>query len=135
MNTSLIGAVCAAALLSLSSAQAAEPVTTESVQVPGGRAAYTLAPQEFSNYGNAYLLDTGHTLKLRQKLNRYFIQLKGEPEVEIFGLAPTKFTSRAGTQFAFRDDGNMVIVSGFERLPGAPAALAGEIGKEHYAYR
>lgn len=117
MNRSLVTAVAAVALLGISSfqsAQSADPAN-QSVQVPG-KASYKLAPQEFVDYAHSYVLETGHTLKLRQQVNRYFAQLKGEPEVEIYPQEPGAFVSQSGATLAFKDEGDMVMVTSLNRL-------------------
>ncbi|MFD2272873.1 hypothetical protein ACFS07_21610 [Undibacterium arcticum] len=89
MNKLITSALAAAALASLSSAYAAPAVGSDDsaaaqrIQVTGP-STYKLAPHEFDDFAYAYGLETGQTLKLRQQVNRYFTQLKGQPEVEIF---------------------------------------------------
>ena len=117
MKQSLITAVAAVALLGLSTIQAAQSAdpASQSVQV-SGKASYKLAPQEFVDYAHSYILETGHTLKLRQQVNRYYAQLKGEPEVEIYPQEAGAFVSQSGATLAFKDDGDTVIVTSLNRL-------------------
>ncbi|MFC3110442.1 hypothetical protein ACFQAT_16975 [Undibacterium arcticum] len=124
MNKLITSALAAAALASLSSAYAAPAVGSDDsaaaqrIQVTGP-STYKLAPHEFDDFAYAYGLETGQTLKLRQQVNRYFTQLKGQPEVEIFGQSPGTFVSRAGTTLTFRDDGYTVVVTYADRLQTA----------------
>lgn len=133
MKKTILASVAATILLSLSSAFAmADEPQTESIQV-AGRADYKLAPMEFSVYGQAYRLDTGETLQLRQQVNRYFSRIKGKPEVELHGQAPGVFISASGTKFVFSDEGEQVAITGLERMPGALATNNPD--SVHYASR
>ncbi|WP_317205902.1 hypothetical protein [Janthinobacterium sp.] len=121
MKRSLIGGVAALALLGMSGAFAAD--SDASVQVPG-RQAYKLAPHEFDDYSNAYRLDNGATLRLRRQANHYYTSLSGQPEVEIFAQAQGVFVSAAGARLSFREDGDELTISDYERLSGAAIATA-----------
>lgn len=133
MKKTIVASVAATILLSLSSAfaMAAEP-QTESVQV-AGRADYKLAPQEFSAYGQAYRLDTGETLQLRQQVNRYFSRIKGQPEIELHGQAPGVFITAGGTKLVFSNEGEQIAITGLDRMPGALATNNPD--SVHYASR
>ena len=131
MNKSITHGLAAAALVGLSSVVYAAPndatdmnaATTQSVQVTR-QSVYKLAPQEFDDFAYAYGLATGQTLTFRRQVNRYFTQLKGEPEVEIFGQSPATFVSRTGTTIAFRDGGDTVVVTNPDSLKTASSVTA-----------
>ena len=125
----------AALLLGLSclNAGALEIGEQDKVQISGK--AYKLAPQEFSQYGNSYQLDTGNTLLLRQQVNRYFTQIKGQPEVELFGRAPGVFETASGTRLEFRNDGDVIAITGLNQIPGAIVKAGETASTVHFAGR
>ena len=116
MKKAILKTLAVVALASLSAASLAQEVAEQSIQVIG-KSGYKLAPQEFETYARTYKLETGQVLKLRGTMNHYFVQLKGEPEVEMVGQAPGVFVASTGTRLDFRDDGDLVLVTGVERLP------------------
>jgi len=119
--------------LSCISAGALEIGEHETVKVSAS--GYKLAPQEFSQYANRYQLDTGDTLLLRQQVNRYFTQIKGQPEVELFGRAPGVFETADGTRLEFRNDADVIAISGLQNLPGAIASHGDQQERIHFAVR
>jgi hypothetical protein len=119
--------------LSCLSASALEIGEQDKVQISGK--VYKLAPQEFSQYSNSYKLDTGDTLLLRQQVNRYFTQIKGQPEVELFGRAANVFETASGTRLEFRDDGDVIAITGLKNIPGAIAKAGEAAGSVHFAGR
>ena len=130
----VLGAAAAILGLSSFSASALELGEQDTVKVSSGKT-YKLAPQEFQQYGNGYRLDTGDTLTLRQQVSRYFTQIKGQPEVELFGRAPGVFETASGTRLEFRDNADMIVITGLQQLPGATASVGDKLDKVHYAAR
>lgn len=127
----------AALILGLSSlgASALEIGEQDKVQVSG--TAYRLAPYEFEQYGNSYKLDTGDIIKLRQqiKTRRYFTQIKGHPEVEMYAKGEGVFETADGARLEFRNEADQILVTGLDKLPGS-LVRAGEDSKaSHYAAR
>jgi hypothetical protein len=108
----LLGAAAsAAATLAL----AAQPQT---VQIRP-QSTYSLSPDDFdAAYAHRYDLNNGQTLKLRHSPLRYFVRLAGAPEVELFPQARDVFLTSTGATVLFRDDGDTVVVRGFEKMPG-----------------
>ncbi|WP_308922433.1 hypothetical protein [Janthinobacterium sp. J1-1] len=133
-RTLALGAVVAILGLSGFSASALELGEQDTVKVSSGKA-YKLAPQEFSQYGSTYRLDTGDTLALRQQVNRYFTQIKGQPEVELFGRSPGVFETASGTRLEFRDNADVIAITGLQQLPGAVARAGDKLDTVHYAAR
>lgn len=140
MNKSITHGLAAAGLVGLSTIVYAAPTdaaddnaaTTQRVQVTR-QSAYKLAPQEFDDFAHAYGLETGQTLTFRRQVNRYFTQLKGEPEVEIFGQSPATFVSGTGTTIAFRDAGDTVVVTNPDALKTASSVTP--LDRQHVASR
>ncbi|MDN2712772.1 hypothetical protein O0880_25480 [Janthinobacterium sp. SUN118] len=132
-RTLALGSAALVLGLSSLSASALEIGEQDKVQISGK--AYKLAPQEFSQYGNRYQLDTGDTLLLRQQVNRYFTQLKGQPEVELFGRAPGVFETASGTRLEFRSDADVIAITGLSQIPGAVAKAGETASTVHFAAR
>jgi hypothetical protein len=133
-RTLALGAAAAILGLSSFSASALELGEQDTVKVSSGKA-YKLAPLEFQQYGNSYRLDTGDTLALRQQVNRYFTQIKGQPEVELFGRSPGVFETASGTRLEFRDNADMIAITGLQQLPGATVSATDKLDTVHYAAR
>ena len=133
-RTLALGAVAAALALPSFGASALELGEQDTVKVSSGKF-YKLAPQEFQQYGKSYLLDTGETLALRQQVNRYFTQIKGQPEVELYGRAPGVFETASGTRLEFRDNADVIAITGLQQLPGAVASRGEQRDTVHYAAR
>lgn len=132
-RTLALGSAALVLGLSCLSASALEIGEQDKVQISGK--VYKLAPQEFSQYGNRYQLDTGDTLLLRQQVNRYFTHIKGQPEVELFGRAPGVFETASGTRMEFRDDGDVIAITGLNNIPGAIAKAGETASTVHFAGR
>lgn len=132
-RTLALGSAALVLGLSSLSASALEIGEQDKVQISGKT--YKLAPQEFSQYGNRYQLDTGDTLLLRQQVNRYFTQLKGQPEVELFGRAPGVFETASGTRLEFRSDADVIAITGLSQIPGAVAKAGETASTVHFAAR
>ena len=132
-RTLALGSAALVLGLSCLSASALEIGEQDKVQISGK--VYKLAPQEFSQYGNSYQLDTGDTLLLRQQVNRYFTQIKGQPEVELFGRAANVFETAGGTRLEFRNDGDVIAITGLNNIPGAIAKAGETASTVHFAGR
>jgi hypothetical protein len=127
MHKFLATVVTAAALLAAAATtvQAQETDAVGKINVSAKPGSYSLAPQEFTPYESSYKLDTGEQIVLRRQVGRYFVHLKGENEVEIYGTAPGAFASNNGLRLDFRDEGDTVLLRGLAALPGAAPTLAG----------
>ena len=132
-RTLALGSAALVVGLSCLNAGALEIGEQDKVQISGK--AYKLAPLEFQQYGNSYRLDTGDTLALRQQVNRYFTQIKGQPEVELFGRSPGVFETASGTRLEFRDNADMIAITGLRQLPGATVSATDKLDTVHYAAR
>ena len=98
--------------------------TQETVQVSDRAiAAYRLAPQEFYNYEQRYLLENGMVLSFHEKRRHYYVQYRDETPLEIFPLAEGVFMTAAGSRMEFKEEGDIIAISHLELLPyaGGPA--------------
>jgi hypothetical protein len=121
MKPTAIGAMAAALLAggccTALAQQAAGADATPQVQISGAHAApaYRLAPQEFATYARPYLLDNGVVIHFFQRRRQYFAQMYQEAPVELFPLAPGKFTTAHGAKVEFMDEGDTIAVTHMDR--------------------
>ena len=139
MNKSFIGA--AAVVLSIlapfsAQAQTQAQADQASVAVTASRQSYTLGAGEFSDFANAYKLSNGQVAQFTQRGNHYYVQLKGTYRelqrderngrkpgaTRLRAVGPGAFVTDSGAELSFRDQGDEVTISGFERLPDARVA-------------
>jgi hypothetical protein len=118
MKTSLRAAALAAAwcVTACAFAEPQSAVSSGSDLVQITAPSYKLAPQEFNDYASSYILDNGQRITFTQRAAHYYAQLWREPRMEIFARAPGVFVTATGAQMAFRDDGDVVAISNYERL-------------------
>jgi hypothetical protein len=115
MNTALGCLLGAATWMTATLAVAAQAQT---VQVRPG-ASYRLSPDDFdAAYARLYELRNGQLLELRHSARHFYARLAGAPEVELYPQAPDVFLTSTGATVLFRDDGDTIVVRGFERIPG-----------------
>jgi hypothetical protein len=120
VNHIVLKVLALAVLAGVSTVVAAQESST--VQVPAkGQSSYRLAPQEFSNYEQRYLLDNGVTLRMTEKRRHYYTQLHSQQPVEVYPIAPGVFVSAMGTRLEFGDEGETIAVTHLDRLPYAGA--------------
>ena len=84
---------------------------------------YHLAPNEFLDYDSLYTLDNGQYIRMSRRVNRYYARVKNEAEVEIYGQRPGVFTSENGTELVFTNNGNDLVVTGLDKMPGGRLTL------------
>ncbi|WP_395405214.1 hypothetical protein ACHMW6_02330 [Pseudoduganella sp. UC29_106] len=118
MNHVVLKVLALTVLAGVSTVAAAQDQAT--VQVPASaQPSYRLAPQEFYNYEQRYLLDNGLALQMSQKRHRYYTSLRNQQPVEVYPIAPGVFVSSLGTRLEFRDEGDMIVITHLDRLPYA----------------
>jgi hypothetical protein len=115
MAAALLAGCCCTALAQ----QAAGTDATPQVQISRANVtpAYRLAPQEFASYTRPYLLDNGVVIHFFQRRRQYFAQMYQEAPVELFPLAPGKFTTAHGARVEFMDEGDTIAVTNLDRTP------------------
>ena len=118
MNHVVLKVLALTVLAGVSTVPAAQDQAT--VQVPARvQPSYRLAPQEFYNYEQRYLLASGLALQMSQKRHRYYTSLHNQQPVEVYPVAPGVFVSSLGTRLEFRDEGDMIVITHLDRLPYA----------------
>jgi hypothetical protein len=142
MKKSFIGA--AAIVLSILAPFAAAQEATQiqaqpdqaTVAVTAPRATYALGANEFSEFANTYALSNGQVAQFVQRGNHYYVQLKDTlrsmqraenssrkmVSTRLRPVGPGAFVTDSGAELSFRDNGDEVRISGFERLPEARVA-------------
>ena len=114
MKTTLIALAAALAFSALPAAHAQENIQQVKVS-----ARITVQPGQFLDYGNAYRLSNGQLVRFIQSGNRYYTQIDKGQRVRMMPVAPDEFETEQGTRIVFRDYGDEVGISNFEKLPMA----------------
>ncbi|MYN08546.1 hypothetical protein [Pseudoduganella aquatica] len=121
MKKAFVAMAAAAALSIFASGAIAGPQVVgdnaDSVQIK--RSGYKLAPAEFNEYANLFVLDSGSKIKFSSTVNRYYAEVPGESRTEMYPQAPGVFKTAAGTRIEFREGGDVVAIDNLERLPMA----------------
>lgn len=129
MQKSLIAAVFALSAIAAgahAAPQSATDTNQGSVQIKRAPA-YDMNKAEFLDYAFSYRLENGQVVEFSEDGGRYFAQLRGPNRfeynrVEMFPVDAQTFVTGNGARIAFRDEGNTVGVSNFERLPNGRLA-------------
>jgi hypothetical protein len=137
MKKSIIGAAVILGFLIPAAAQAQSQAQDQaSVSVTAPRQSYTLGVDEFRDFANTYSLSNGQVAQFVQRGNHYYVHLKdtlrsmqrSENSVQrpaatrLRPIGPGAFVTDSGAELTFRDHGEEVRISGFERLPAARVA-------------
>lgn len=124
MKTILLGAVAALALTSVPAAYADD----SSVNVHAPRIhRYYMDPQEFRAYSATYMLENGQTISFRQRMSLMYTQLEDGKSVRIYAVSPKAFVTETGVRIEFRDEGETVAITDFQKLPMARVQGSGSI--------
>ncbi|AXA92705.1 hypothetical protein [Massilia sp. YMA4] len=148
MNHVLTRAVAALSFAVAGLAAAAPQTADTTVPVPAARATYQLAPHEFDDYAFSYRLANGQVAEFVEQGDRQYVvvrnhgmtqtmsalQTKRVTPVQLLAVGPGKFVTRDGVELSFANEGEMVTITNFERLPRAKVAPA-DIGKPTLAFR
>lgn len=160
MKKSFIGAAVVLSILIPAAAQAQAQTQSQaqspaqaqsdqaSIAVTAPRQSYVLGVDEFTEFANAYALSNGQVAQFVQRGNHYYVQLKdtlralrraessGQPltATRLRPVGPGAFVTDSGAELTFRDNGEEVKISGFERLPQARVA-ANELNVQMIARR
>lgn len=145
MKKLFIGAVVAFGTLApfaAVQAQAQEPAQARpdqaSVAVTAPRPSYSPAAGEFAEFANTYALGNGQVARFVQRGNHYYVQLqdslralqradnssRSPVSTRLHPVGPGVFVTDSGAELTFREHGDEVAISGFERLPQARVAAA-----------
>lgn len=148
MNHVLTRAVAALCMTVAGLAAAAPQTADTTVPVPAARATYQLAAHEFDDYAYSYRLSNGQIAEFSAQNNRQYVvvrnrgitqtmsalQAKRGTPVQLLAVGPGKFVTRDGVELSFGNEGQMVTIANFERLPAAKVA-ASDLGKPTLAFR
>lgn len=109
-----------AALVLGGSAYAAGP-QDPTVQIKASESSYHMYKGEFDDFANRYALDNGQYIKFTQSGKHYWARLKNEERAELYAVSRNVFVTAAGARIEFKDNGEVVEIMNFERLPMAVA--------------
>jgi hypothetical protein len=113
MKTTLLGVVAALALTCLPAVHAEDRVDIKAPRVNS----VFVDPATFSNYAHRYQLDNGQKVVFRQSVLQRYVKLDQGKELRLYATSPTTFVTEQGTRFEFRDDGDSLAISEFQKLP------------------
>lgn len=122
MKTTLIGIAAALVLTSFGVAHAEE----NSVRVSAPRHQY-LSDWEYRDFRNTYQLENGEKIAFTLRMSRFYTQLADGERVRLYPISANTFVSDAGTTFVFRDDGELVDIANYEKLPLAGKSPANTV--------
>ncbi|MET0322300.1 MAG: gel scht [Duganella sp.] len=121
MKTTLIALAAALVLSALPAAHAQDATPQIKVGAPQAHAGYVVTPGQFADFANTYRLANGQKVVFSQFGNRYYAQVDHGKRVRIQALSENEFVTAQGTQIVFRDYGDEVGISNFDKLPMAQA--------------
>ena len=114
MKTTLIALAAALAFSAIPAAHAQD--TMQQVKVSGRS---YVSPQEFQEYASAFRLSNGQKVQFTQSGNHYFAQVDQGKRVRIRPVSSNEFVTESGARIVFRNAGDEVGISNFEKLPMA----------------
>lgn len=116
MKNFMLVAAASAACLSLSNANAAiDPnagTTTLSVQevLAKNHKSYEFSRTAYRQFRGEYLLDNGASMRLSQHGRQFFVDVAGQPRIEVRATASDTFVALAGnTELVFEQHANGVV--------------------------
>lgn len=86
---------------------------------------FHIEPQEFKDYEYEYGLDNGEAVRFSRRVGRFYVAIKGQPQVEIFPTASDRFETRDGAKLVFTENGDSLTIDHYELLQvasGVPVA-------------
>jgi hypothetical protein len=95
-----------------SAADTARPI--DSVVVSARR--FHLEPPQFKDYEYTYVLSNGDVVRFSRRVGRFYVTLKGCPEVEIFPTALDKFETEGGARLVFTEEGDKLTIDRYEEV-------------------
>ena len=122
MKTTLIALAAALAFSAVPAAYAQDNVAKVNVSKP----VYVSADQ-FNNYAHAYRLSNGQVVKFVQAGNAFFTQVDKSKPIRMTAVSDSEFVTAQGTRIAFREYGDEVGITNFEKLPMAQVLPANTI--------
>jgi hypothetical protein len=117
MKAILTGLAAALALTSMSAVYAQD----HSVQVKPSHT-YRLWAEDFADFKQTYLLTNGDKIAFSNRMNTYYTQLGDGERTRIYPVARNVFMTENGARIEFREAGETVGITNFEKL-----SLAGNL--------
>jgi hypothetical protein len=77
---------------------------------------FHLEPSQFKNYEYTYFLSNGDVVRFTRRVRRFYVTLKGRPEVQIYATALDKFETEGGAKMVFTEDGDKLTIKRYEEL-------------------
>jgi hypothetical protein len=119
MKATLTGIAAALALTSMSAVYAQD----HSVQIkPITTSSYHLWAEDFNDFKKTYLLENGDKIAFSNRMNSFYTQLEDGERMRIYPVSRNVFMTESGARIEFREQGETVGVTNFEKL-----SLAGKL--------
>jgi hypothetical protein len=118
MKNTLIAIAATLAFSALPAAYAEESTPQVNVAAPQQQS-HVVTPGQFAEYAYGYRLSNGQKLAFIQSGNHYFAQVDQGKRVRIRAVSDTEFYTEQGARIVFREYGQEVGISNFEKLPMA----------------
>jgi len=120
----ILGAVAALSLTASASVLAAGP-QDPTVQISAGQAnRYWMEPASFDGYAGRFEMSDGQQLRFSRRMSHYYVELDGQQRAELIPVSQGVFVTNEGARVEFRDLGDTVAISNYEKLPMTVAMKA-----------
>jgi hypothetical protein len=113
MKTVLLGVVAALALTTLPAVHAEDSIDVKAPRI----SRYYVDPAAFDSFAHRYQLQNGQRIVFSQSVLQRYAKLDDGKQIRIYATSPTTFVTDSGVRFEFRDEGDSVAISEFQKLP------------------
>ncbi|GAB2848908.1 hypothetical protein GCM10027277_16350 [Pseudoduganella ginsengisoli] len=96
-------------------AASAEPVGHGVTQAPAA-SSYQPGPSEFDDYAKKFMLEDGRLVEFTQIGRTYYVKLGREPKMKLVPQSAGVFLTANGVRIQFRDYGDEVVISDYDKL-------------------
>jgi hypothetical protein len=114
MKAILTGIAAALVLTSMSAVHAQE----HSVRIAPTHS-YHLSAEDFHDFKKTYLLENGDKIAFSNRMNSFYTQVGDAERVRIYPVSPRAFVTESGARIEFREQGETVGITDFEKLSKA----------------
>jgi hypothetical protein len=118
--TSIAAALVLSSLSAMTVAHAEDP----SVQIRPTPQRVYMAPEDFREFSNTYLLQNGQKVSFERVMTRFYTTIDGGERVRLYPVSSTAFETASGARIEFRDEAETVAIANFEKLSPSTAMAA-----------
>lgn len=77
---------------------------------------FHMEPREFMSFEYEYSLENRETVRFSRRVGRFYVEIKGNPRVEIFPTSFGEFVTREGAKLVFTDGADTLTIDHYELL-------------------